>query len=51
MKRKNEGPDQLASKAKKRAISDEEAKKCFHYGLFSPAMLEHYTKQYADSEP
>lgn len=49
MKRKNEAP--ANGKAKKRAISDDEAHKNFRKGLFDAAVLEGYTKYYATSQP
>ncbi|PSN63432.1 hypothetical protein BS50DRAFT_577174 [Corynespora cassiicola Philippines] len=49
MKRKNEAP--ANGKAKKRAISDEEAQKNFRKGLFDGKVLHDYTEYYATSQP
>lgn len=49
MKRKSETP--ANGKAKKRAISDDEAHSNFRRGLFDPKVLAGYTKYYATSQP
>jgi hypothetical protein len=49
MKRKSETP--ANGKAKKRAISDDEAHKNFRNGLFDNKVLEGYTTSYATSQP
>lgn len=49
MKRKSEAPGN--GKAKKRAISDEEAHQNFRKGLFDSGVLEDYTNYYAASQP
>lgn len=49
MKRKSETP--ANGKAKKRAISDEEARDKFRNGLFDSKVLEEYTNYYATSQP
>lgn len=49
MKRKSEAP--ANGKAKKRAISDDEAHANFRAGLFDTEVLEDYTSYYATSQP
>ena len=49
MKRKSSAP--AHGKAKKRAISDDEAHANFRKGLFNPDVLESYTSSYATSQP
>jgi hypothetical protein len=49
MKRKNEEAHGKNGASKKRALSDDEAKKCFGKGVFSG--LDAYTEKYAHSQP
>lgn len=49
MKRKSEAP--VNGKAKKRAISDDEAHANFRSGLFDTKVLAGYTDFYAASQP
>lgn len=49
MKRKSDAP--ANGKAKKRAISDDEAHANFRKGLFHADVLENYTSYYATSQP
>lgn len=55
MKRKTASEDSPVAngqpKTKKRALSNEEAAARFREGLFEPAELQRYTKEYAQSEP
>jgi hypothetical protein len=49
MKRKNEEAHGKIGASKKRALSDDEAKKCFGKSVFSG--LDANTKKYAQSQP
>jgi hypothetical protein len=49
-KRKNEAPANGKPK-KKRAISDDEARKNFRDGLFDSKVLQEYISYYASSQP
>lgn len=55
MKRKTDGEESRVAngqpESKKRALSSEEAAARFREGLFEPAELQKYTKQYAQSAP
>ena len=55
MKRKTDGEESLSANGqpelKKRALSSEEAVARFREGLFEPAELQKYTKEYAQSAP
>jgi prolyl 3-hydroxylase /prolyl 3,4-dihydroxylase len=53
MKRKHNDPEAINGKgnAKKRAISDDEAKRNFRQGLFDSDVLRESTSQYAASKP
>ena len=48
-KRKNEEPHVANGSSKKRALSDDEAQKCFGSDVF--AKKDEFTKQYAKSQP
>ena len=49
MKRKNEEAHASNGTSKKRALSDDEAQKCFGDDVF--AKRDDFTKQYANSQP